>query len=93
MNRTLSRQSLPWYKTLSSYYKRDEWELYDLKMDPMEIRNLAEKPSMKEIKTMLENRLMKWQEETNDPWRCAPSRILEDSGEFKNNPQCLELGI
>lgn len=93
MNRTLNHQPIPWYKTLSSYYNRDEWELYDLKHDGGELQNLALKPSMKEIRIRLENRLKKWQQITKDPWICAPHGVLQDKGEFKNNPQCLTLGI
>lgn len=84
---------MPWYKTLASYYKRDEWELYDLKYDAGELTNLAEKPSMKEIRLDLEKRLKNWQAITNDPWRCAPHSVLQDKGEYKNDPQCLTLGI
>lgn len=93
MNRTINHQALPWYKTLQSYYERDEWELFDLKHDPTELTNLATKPSMKEIRTDLENRLMGWQMKTNDPWRCAPHAVLQDKGAFKEKPQCLTLGI
>lgn len=84
---------MPWYKTLTQYYQRDEWELYDLKMDPLEVKNLAEKPGMKEIRTKLEARLLKWQIQTNDPWRCAPHAVLQDKGEYKDDPQCLTLNI
>lgn len=93
MNRTLNHQSLPWYKTLKQYYKRDEWELFDLKFDPNEVQNLADDATMKKIRTQLEAQLMQWQIETNDPWRCAPHAILQDKGEFKDSPQCLTLGV
>lgn len=84
---------MPWYKTLDRYYKRDEWELYDLKSDGDELVNLASKPSMKEIQSRLEERLNKWLSVTEDPFRCAPHGVLQDQGEFKNNPQCMTLGI
>ena len=45
LNRSVSGEPLPWYKTLHSYYHRPEWELYDLKRDPSELHNLADKPS------------------------------------------------
>lgn len=44
LNRTRDKQPLPWYKTLQQYYYRPEWELYDLRRDPMETRNLYGKP-------------------------------------------------
>lgn len=40
LNRTRSKMPLPWYKTLQQYYYRPEWELYDLKADVDESRNL-----------------------------------------------------
>lgn len=93
MNRSIAHEALPWYKTLDSYYNRDEWELYDLKRDAVELTNLAEKSSMKEIRANLEARLREWQTLTNDPWRCAPHAVLQDKGEYKNDPQCLTLGV
>lgn len=93
MNRTINHETLPWYKTLEQYYKRDEWELYDLKYDASELNNIAKKPSMKQVFIDLQNRLNKWLETTEDPWRCAPHGVLQDKGEFKDSPQCMTLGI
>lgn len=93
LNRSIAKQPLPWYKTLAKYYLRDEWELFDLRTDPTEAVNIAEKKSMQEIRSWLERMLSEWQTETNDPWRCAPHGVLQDKGEFKDDPQCLTLGI
>uniref|UniRef100_A0A182VGY4 Sulfatase N-terminal domain-containing protein n=1 Tax=Anopheles merus TaxID=30066 RepID=A0A182VGY4_ANOME len=60
LNRTLANQPVPWYKTLRTYYHRPEWELYDLKMDPTESRNLFGKSSMKDTFRQLSERLQKW---------------------------------
>lgn len=84
---------MPWYKTLKKYYQRDEWELFDLKADPAELTNLATKSSMLKIRIELAKRLFDWQEKTNDPWRCAPHAVLQDKGEYKDNPQCMTVGI
>uniref|UniRef100_A0A182Q2U5 Sulfatase N-terminal domain-containing protein n=1 Tax=Anopheles farauti TaxID=69004 RepID=A0A182Q2U5_9DIPT len=92
LNRTLAKQPLPWYKTLHAYYQRPEWELYDLKMDPTESRNLFGKSSAKETFAELSARLQKWLEWTEDPFRCAPDGVLQDSGEYRDNPTCLSLG-
>ncbi|XP_063701747.1 N-sulphoglucosamine sulphohydrolase [Culicoides brevitarsis] len=92
LNRTLAKQSLPWYKSLKDYYYRPEWELYDLHLDPEELRNLAGKASMKFIQKDLEDRLNEWLEQTKDPWRCAPHAILQDAGPFKNKNKCMTLG-
>lgn len=40
LNRTRSKQPLPWYKTLTQYYYRPQWEFYDIRADPTESRNL-----------------------------------------------------
>ena len=44
------------------------WELYDLENDPWEFENLAENPDHKEIIKKMQNALMKWRQETNDPF-------------------------
>lgn len=93
LNRTMANQPLPWYKNLKKYYNRDEWELYDLKMDVGELSNLANKPSMKQVRDDLADRLGKWLAATDDPFRCAPHAVLQDKGEYLNDPQCLPLGI
>lgn len=91
LNRTIARMPIPWYKTLNTYYKRDEWELFDLKLDGAELTNVASKKDYAKIFSDMQTQLFKWQEQTNDPWRCAPHAVLEDKGEFKGNPQCLTL--
>ncbi|GAB0095166.1 N-sulphoglucosamine sulphohydrolase [Sergentomyia squamirostris] len=92
LNRTLSNQTIPWYKNLRQYYQRDEWELFDLKQDSGEMRNLAGNKAFDKIKNELQERLQKWLQETNDPWQCAPHGVLLNVGEFKDDPQCLTLG-
>ncbi|KAF5292225.1 hypothetical protein FQA39_LY14040 [Lamprigera yunnana] len=91
LNRTRNKIPLNWFKSLGSYYYRPEWELYDLKMDPGELKNLAEKPKHKQLFEKLQEKLLKWQRETKDPWLCAPHSVLEDAGEYKNNAQCMGL--
>lgn len=91
LNRTISKMPIPWYKTLRTYYKRDEWELYDLKSDGVEMINVAKKKDYAKIFEDLKSKLWQWQVSTDDPWRCAPHSVLEDKGENKGNPQCLTL--
>lgn len=91
LNRTRSGEPLPWYKTLKSYYYRPEWELYDVKLDPEEKLNIAGKSSYQDQLKRLKKRLNRWQNETADPWICAPHAVLEDSGNYKKDPQCLDL--
>lgn len=91
LNATINHQPLVWYKNLLSYYQRPEWELYDIKADSLERFNLVDKPKYKGILKELKQRLLKWQEDTNDPWRCAPHAVLQSQGVFKKNPVCLSL--
>lgn len=40
-------EPLRWYKTdLKNYYYRPEWEMFDLKYDPEELNNIAQKKSL-----------------------------------------------
>ncbi|KAH9365406.1 hypothetical protein HPB48_019618 [Haemaphysalis longicornis] len=91
LNRTEEKEPLHWSKTLRGYYYRDEWELYDLEGDRDELKNLAYNASYATIFEELKQTLLKWQRTTNDPWICAPHSVLEDSGAFKQDPQCLPL--
>ena len=45
INRTNTGAPLNWFKSLDQYYYRDQWELYNLESDPMELRNLAFDPT------------------------------------------------
>ncbi|GJQ82220.1 hypothetical protein Trydic_g19423 [Trypoxylus dichotomus] len=91
LNRTRQNEPLHWFKDLATYYDRPEWELFDTKMDPAELKNLAEKPSQQKILEELKDRLFQWQKVTKDPWICSPHAVYEDKGVYKDNPQCLSL--
>ncbi|KAK3857909.1 hypothetical protein Pcinc_035858 [Petrolisthes cinctipes] len=91
LNRTREGQQLPWFTTLSHYYHRPRWQLYDLRRDPFERRNVAGKRSYGEVQATLEGRLQAWQHFTHDPWRCGPGAVLEDSGNHATRPVCLPL--
>lgn len=91
LNATANRQPFPWYRTLQSYYRRPEWELYDIIRDSLERYNLVNDPKYLDTFKKLRERLSKWQNDTKDPWRCAPHAILQDNGIFAENPVCLTL--
>lgn len=91
LNRTHSRLPLFWYKTMKEYYYRNEWEMYDMKLDPEELKNLVHDSSYKDIFIDLKKQLLEWQAKTSDPWLCSPHDVLEDSGFFKHQPACLPL--
>jgi len=45
------------YKLIHYYYDIDEWELYDIKSDPLEIKNVYNDPSYKSVREDLHKRL------------------------------------
>jgi arylsulfatase A-like enzyme len=53
--------------------RKPEFELYDLKADPHEVRNLAEDPAHRVIKRRLVTALDRWIVETNDHGRTPES--------------------
>eukprot|EP00096_Caligus_rogercresseyi_P013257 TRINITY_DN5933_c0_g1_i2.p1 TRINITY_DN5933_c0_g1~~TRINITY_DN5933_c0_g1_i2.p1 ORF type:complete len:343 (+),score=21.69 TRINITY_DN5933_c0_g1_i2:126-1031(+) len=77
LDRTIHKKWLPWNKNLTSYYFRPEWELYDLKRDPKELTNIADKPEYKEKLMKLRKKLWQWQKSTQDPWLCSPHEVYE----------------
>ena len=44
-------------------------ELYNLRNDPGELKNLAGNPFFNDMKREMAGRLARWQEQTNDPYR------------------------
>lgn len=62
------------------YGKRPKYELYDLKADPHETKNLADDPAHAGLKADLEKRLLAELTSTGDP------RMIEDGKFFENPP-------
>lgn len=91
LNDTKAKRDPHWYKTLNGYYYRDQWELYNVKSDINESVNLAHRTEYKDLLEMLKKTLLKWQKTTCDPWICSPGGVLENTGAYKHNPQCLPL--
>src|SRR5699024_9682744 len=54
------------YKLIHFYKDIDEWELYDLKADPMEMNNLYGQSGYKELQDSLKKELKKLQEKYGD---------------------------
>jgi arylsulfatase A-like enzyme len=54
------------YKLMHFYYDIDEWELYDLKEDPSEMKNVYNNPKYKKIKEDLHLKLKELREEYGD---------------------------
>ena len=63
-----------------SFGLRPAEELYDLRTDPHQIRNVAGNPEYRDVRLRLHNRLMKILRETGDP------RVLGDGSTFDKPP-------
>lgn len=57
------------YKLMHFYNPVDGWELYDMKKDPTEMKNVYNKPEYKAVVADLKKRLTALQEKYNDPER------------------------
>jgi N-sulfoglucosamine sulfohydrolase len=55
-------------RTVEAYIHRPKFELYDLKNDPDEVKNLAGNPKYKRVLTKLKSKLKAFQKRTKDPW-------------------------
>ena len=62
-----------------AYGKRPREELYDLKADPHQVKNVAAEPKYAQIRSDLERRLMDELKRTDDP-------RLQDDGKFFETP-------
>jgi arylsulfatase A-like enzyme len=61
------------YKLIHYYYDIDEWELYDFKTDPMEMKNLYYDPRYSSVKKNLHKRLIKLMKKYGDSEELAKS--------------------
>jgi N-sulfoglucosamine sulfohydrolase len=55
-------------RSVASYINRPREELYDLRSDPDELKNLASDAASAVVLKDLRGRLRAWQEKTKDPW-------------------------
>ncbi len=55
-------------RSVADFLHRPKEELYDLKADPNELKNLASDPAHAKILDTLRAKLTAWREKTNDPW-------------------------
>ncbi len=55
-------------RSVAQYLRRPREELYDLRKDPNELRNVAGGPGSVAVLADLRKRVRDWQEKTGDPW-------------------------
>lgn len=67
------------------YGKRPKYELYDLKKDPHETKNVAQDPAYATVRTDLEKRLLDELKRTGDP------RLIDDGKFFETPPMAGPL--
>jgi arylsulfatase A-like enzyme len=54
------------YKLMHFYYDIDEWEMYDLETDPMEMKNVYDNPEYADVREMLHKKLEELREYYGD---------------------------
>lgn len=91
LNRTQNNISTHWFKNLTNYYYRPEWELYDLFNNSKEIKNVINDPKYNNVTNTLKKLLRKWQNATEDPWICSPEGVLENINYYKIDSECMPL--
>ena len=72
LERTKNGTETGWIPTLKQYHYRAQWELYDLKSDPKELKNLIDNPAYQAEVKELRQELLTWQRSTDDPRLCSP---------------------
>ncbi len=55
-------------KTVGQYLHRSRFELFDLRNDPHEVYNLADKPEFAELLNTYQEKMKSMQKELDDPW-------------------------
>ncbi len=54
------------YKLMHFYFDIDEWEMYDLELDPQEMKNIYDDPEYAEVKEMMHKKLQELREKYGD---------------------------
>lgn len=63
-------------RTLQAFLHRPAEELYDLRKDPAEVRNLADDPAHREVLERMRAEMAKFRAETHDPWLPGQSAVF-----------------
>ena len=68
------------YKLISYYFPRQEWELFDLKEDPQEMRSVYGDPEYEEIRKALKQNLERLRRQYDLPPQTSGDRAAEKAG-------------
>lgn len=74
------------YKLIHLYYDIDEWELYDLEKDPMEMKNVYKDPAYSEVKEDLHLQLEELREVYGDSEALNQHFLEEYNKKVEKNP-------
>jgi len=66
------------YKLIHFYHDVDEWELYDLELDPQELNNVISDPEYQSIKADMMNHLRQLQDQYGDSDELANEILQSD---------------
>ena len=75
------------YKLIHFYYDVDKWELYDLRKDPMEMKNVYNDPAYADVREELHQKLDNLREKYNDSDSLNQHFINEYNEKVKENPR------
>jgi arylsulfatase A-like enzyme len=75
------------YKLMHLYYDIDDWELFDLQADPMEMKDVYDDPAYAAVRDSLHNELQKLRDQYGDNDALAQQYIREDL----ENPRFLMM--
>ena len=75
------------FKLIHFYYDIDEWELYDLDKDPMELKNVYNDPAYSDVKVDLHQQLEELRTRYNDNDSLNQHFIEEYNAKVQQNPR------
>ncbi|MFV0267865.1 MAG: sulfatase/phosphatase domain-containing protein [Draconibacterium sp.] len=75
------------YKLIHFYYDIDEWELYDLTKDPLEMKNVYNDPAYDSVKETLHKELEELRTQYEDSDSLNQHFIDEYKEKVKKNPR------
>jgi hypothetical protein len=76
-----------------SFGQRPEEELYDVKNDPYQLRNLAAEPALSDVKSKMKSKLIQWMTDTGDLRASDPRSTYWDEVRYTPNYQMEDTDV